>query len=152
MAFILPREIDLRMRKIAELAEHVALTVYSPLVGRQTNIWPEENELEIRWFKRSGEKVYTISCGPCGGNRLYTWQNGMRCRACQFFHSYVSFAKLQERIYKLTRWNDKLVEQIEQPQQDKGNLLIDTRRGKVMNLGDDKRMAMRNIKKYLRTL
>lgn len=152
MAFAIPREFDLRMRKIAEFAENVSLKITNPLLARKENVWPEADELEIRWFRRSGEKIYTIACGPCGENRLYTWQNGMRCRNCQFFHSYTSFAKLQERLYTLTRWNDALIQKVRQPRQNKENVLIDTRRNKIISLGEDKRIAQQNLKKYLRTL
>ena len=93
----------------------------APLDSTQTradDIYPYEDELEIKWYNKNGTKTYFIACGKCGEKRLRLWDNGngLRCKQCHWFHSFISFLRLQERVHKLSRFNDGKIEEIKQPE------------------------------------
>lgn len=146
-----PSEAAKRIQEIVSKLANVALTA-GETQARRENIWPYEDELEIRWSLKRNVKVYTITCGPCGENRFLTWQNGIRCKNCYKFHAYTAFLKAQEKTHKLHRWNDGLIERIRQPEVPKRLILLDGRPGKgermvdLTGLNPDKRRkAMRDF-------
>lgn len=145
-----------RLAEWEKLAANIHIPTATEMEAKQKDVWPYEEELEIRWRRENGVKLYTVCCGKCGDKHMRRWGggNGLRCKTCNFFHSYTAFAKLAKRAESLSRFNDGKIEQIIQPKKPdtRVKILIDSKTGKVIPLGKVSGVQLQEkIQQYLKT-